>query len=185
MNREAWLLKATEKLRKGIFTDALAHIPDVKISVGFPGGGVRRTTIGQFWRAEATQDKIPQIYISPVIDDPIRALDILVHELVHACTPGHGHKKPFGDLARAVGLTGKLTATVAGPELKDKLVDLSASLGKFPHAAITMSEVKKQPTALRKVECSNCGYVLRTTDKWLNLWGAPICPCNNERMNEV
>lgn len=43
---------------------------------------------------------------------------------------------------------------------------------------------KKQSTRLVKVQCSNqeCGYVLRTTAKWIDKVGAPICPCNDLQM---
>lgn len=30
--------------------------------------------------------------------------------------------------------------------------------------------------------CLTCGYITRTTRKWLDTKGAPICPCNMEAM---
>lgn len=41
---------------------------------------------------------------------------------------------------------------------------------------------KKQTTRMVKVVCAGCGYVARTTHKWLDEAGAPICPCNQEPM---
>ena len=35
---------------------------------------------------------------------------------------------------------------------------------------------KPQGTRLLKCECAVCGYTARTTAKWLNGPGAPICP---------
>lgn len=182
LTREEYLLKATESLRAGLFKQHGALIPDVRVSVGFPGGGTARTRIGEYWHASACMDAVPQIFISPVLDNPIRALDVLVHELVHACTPGEGHKGGFAKLARAIGLTGKLTATVAGPELTKTLENLAAELGEFPHAGINLADRKKQTTRLNKAECSECGYTVRVTAKWLDSIGAPMCPCNGEVM---
>lgn len=179
--REAWLLAATEKL-KPLFKQHGHDIPELRVSVGFPGLRSAKKAIGQYWHAEACLDAVPQIFISPVLSSPIRALDVLVHELVHACTPGHGHKGAFAKLARAIGLQGKLTATVAGPELEKHLANLVVELGDYPHAGITLTDRKKQTTRLNKAECQSCGYTVRVTAKWLDSVGAPLCPCSGEQM---
>ena len=41
---------------------------------------------------------------------------------------------------------------------------------------------KKQTTRMLKCVCSECGYVARTTAKWLETVGAPLCACNSEQM---
>jgi hypothetical protein len=33
-----------------------------------------------------------------------------------------------------------------------------------------------------KCECGDCGYTVRTSRKWLEESGAPICPCNKKSM---
>lgn len=35
---------------------------------------------------------------------------------------------------------------------------------------------EKQGTRLLKCRCASCGYTVRTTRKWLDLAGPPICP---------
>lgn len=195
MTREQWLLTATDKFRHGLFKDAHASlpvgvsaiIPTVRVSVGFPKGrGGRGQAIGQYWPSLAVQDAIPQVFISPVIDDGARALDILAHELVHACTPGAGHKTPFKQLAIAIGLTGKMTATVAGPELTARLNSLLTELGPYPNSRINLNAgPKKQSTRLLKCECTSCGYTCRVTATWLESTGAPICPCSGSAMVSV
>lgn len=192
MNREQWLLSATDKLRNGIFKDVHASlpvgvsaiIPIVRVSVGFPKGrGGKSQAIGQYWPALSVEDAIPQVFISPVIDDASRALDILVHELVHACTPGAGHKTPFKQLALAVGLSGKMTATIAGPELTVRLNAMALELGPYPNSRINLSAgPKKQGTRMLKCECIDCGYTCRASAKWIEERGAPICPCNQTTM---
>lgn len=42
-------------------------------------------------------------------------------------------------------------------------------------------EPRRQTCRLLKVECPTCGYVVRTTRKWLDR-GAPICPTHREPM---
>ncbi len=39
---------------------------------------------------------------------------------------------------------------------------------------------EKQSTRLKKVECSECGYVARVTQKWLDKSGPPHCPEHGE-----
>ncbi len=183
MSREDWLLMAIECLKSGLFKQHGASIPHLRVSVGFPGGGSAHKRIGEYWPSKAISDGIPQIFISPILDKPVECLDVLVHELVHACTPGAGHGKLFKRLALKVGLTGKMRSTVAGPELKSYLEKLSTDLGLFPQSKINLSSRKKQSTRLGKVSCQSCGYVCRVTKKWLDELGTPICPCNNEPMN--
>jgi hypothetical protein len=184
--REAWLLAATDVMRRRLFAPIGETVPEIKVSVGFPAGSRksgRRKKVGQYWPASATSDNIPQIFISPEVDQAIQALDVLVHELVHACRPNAGHGPKFKALATAVGLTGDMKATEAGPELKEKLEKLAAYLGEYPHAAINLKDAPKQTTRLIKVECygPGCGYMAYTTRKWLTRNGAPLCPnvnCN-------
>lgn len=183
MTREDWLHQAINKMRP-MFRERGGIIPDnIRVSIGFPGGSRpnARKTIGQYWPAGAASDGVPQIFVSPVLNDPIRCLDVLTHELVHACTPGDGHGKQFGKLARALGLEGKLTATVAGTWLNSQLQALYVELGEFPHGSLDWNQRKKQGTRLNKVSCSDCGYTVRVTARWLEI-GAPLCPCNSEPM---
>lgn len=187
MTREQWLLSATVRLRDTLFKQADAIVPEVRVSVGFPGGArvSAHKAIGQYWPGNLTDDKTPQVFVSPVLGDPIRALDVLVHELVHACTPGSGHKGPFKRLAIKVGLEGKMTATVAGTELTKRLNALSEELGPYPHSAINLADRKKQGTRLGKIQCTSCGYTCRVTAKWIEERGTPLCPCSGEPMEVV
>ena len=69
-----------------------------------------------------------------------------------------------------------MTATVAGPELRAQLEAISKTLGAYPHGKLTKSGRKKQTTRMLKCECTECGFVCRTTKKWLLDLGAPFCP---------
>lgn len=182
MTREAWLLQATDQLRSGLFKRNGETVPPVKVSVGWPGGGGNnRKAIGQHWHPRAAADGMSQVFISPVLVDPVPVLETLVHELVHAIVPDAGHKKPFKRIALAVGLTGKMTATVAGPVLAAELQGLAETLGPYPHARLNLSDRKKQTTRLLKAVCGmGCGgdkpYNVRITRGQADEVGLPICP---------
>lgn len=187
--REAWLNAATKLIDERVFAPLGHRVPkELRTTCGFPSKralSLKNARIGECWDKSASNDAHVEVIISMKIDDPIKVLDIHTHELVHgivgcAC----GHKGPFAKLARKAGLTGKLTATVAGPELMTKLTEIAKKLGDYPHARINAyaMDQKKQSTRLRKCQCDECGYVVRTTAKWIDEVGAPLCPCNSEPM---
>lgn len=174
-HRESWLDAATSLLRP-LFKAAGIYPHPLRVSCGWPGGGTR-SRIGECWSQTCSAKGATEIFISPVVAKPVDVLDILVHELVHAIVGvEHGHKGPFRKLAIAVGLTGKMTATVASPELKKQLKSIAKKLGPYPHSELSRSDRKKQTTRMIKCECGKCGYVCRTTRTWLDLLGPPICP---------
>lgn len=191
--REEWLTAAVQALAP--LFDALADekLPAVRVSVGWPGGnGRKNSVIGQCWSTKVAADNVSQLFISPVLDDAVRVLDVLAHELIHAiddCVSGH--KGRFTKIAKAIGLTGKMTATVAGPDLGLQLLNIADELGEYPHAALVnpgqgADSPKKQGTRQLKVECAEgSGYKVRMTRQWLDEYGAPICPCHGEQMIEA
>lgn len=126
-----------------------------------------------------------QIFVSPVLEDVDKILATLVHEMVHAVDDCQsGHKGNFAKIAKALGLEGKMTATHAGEALAERLTEIAADLGEFPHAALSgetdgADGPKKQGTRMVKVECPSDGYIVRTTEKWLAV-GTPSCPCGEE-----
>lgn len=178
--REAWLLAATAKLRP-VFAELGKPLPAiVRVSCGFPSRTVRKT-LGECWcSGDAAGNQ--QIFITPRIAEPVRVLDILVHELAHAALPpGAKHGRIFAKLATSLGLIGKPTATEAGPELAARLATLAGDIGVYPHAELVLANRGTQGTRLKKTYCPACGYTVRVTAKWLAV-GAPLCPCNGEEM---
>lgn len=189
--RETWLIDAVDALRP-LFAELGETVPAVRVSVGWPGGrGNKNAVIGQCWPTQLAGDKVAQLFISPVLDDASRVLDVLAHELVHAVDDCQsGHKGRFTKIAKGLGLEGKMTATVASEELKGKLDAIAEKLGTYPHAALAQigngaDGPKKQGTRMLKVECAQgSGYKVRMTRQWLDDLGAPTCPCHGEQMLE-
>ena len=180
MNREQWLTEAAEIMERDLFETPL---PRVRVSCGWPSGGGKRkkgVVIGECWAPAASADTTTEVFISPVLDDPITVLATLAHELCHAYLPPEdGHKAPFARLAGHIGLMKPWTATTPGPDLTTFLeTNLLRRLPKYPHAGmVTLAGGEpKQSTRMIKLECPRDGYVVRTTRKWLDT-GLPSCPC--------
>src|SRR5690606_16122066 len=144
MTREDWLNKAIVELRNGLFKDKGYKVPDVRVSVGFTfRGGLKH--IGEHWSPDASTDKKGAIFIHPTLDESVAVLDTLTHELVHAAVGNkEGHGPVFRKCALAIGLTGKMRSTVAGPELKITLEKLAKKLGDYPHAKLNPSKAPRK-----------------------------------------
>jgi hypothetical protein len=182
--RQRWLEAGVVSLR-ALFAEKNFEVPaNVRVSIGWPKGSHGKgRAIGQCWYAEGSSDQHNEIFISPELGDGARILDVLAHELAHAVA-GHkaGHKAPFKRVAEAVGLTGKMTATVAGEAFAAWAAAHIKTVGAYPGGTLSPVERKKQSTRLIKCECEQCGFTVRTTRKWIAEVGAPHCP-NDGEMN--
>lgn len=131
MTREKWLVDAIYILADDLHP--IAAVPaNVVVIHGLPDcyDEVTRNQIGgccSDWPG------VPRIFISPRLDDPVVVLATLVHELIHASVGcGHTHNEVFEIPAREIGLKGELHATVAGPNLRVRLREISNMLGTYP-----------------------------------------------------
>lgn len=189
--REQWLTRAMPDIEK-LFKDAGYEVPGkIRVSCGWPhkgGCGQRKRTLGQCWDKVCSTDAHWHIFISPTIEDSSRALDILIHEVVHTVVGlKAGHKKVFAACAKAVGLKGPWTKTTATPELDEKLKKLIARIGKYPHGALKPAAVDKtqEKGRMLKLECV-CGLKVRSTQKWIDTYGSSWpCPCGDRLKTET
>lgn len=182
--REEWLNAALRLVGYHLRDTATVNVPaKTKVSCGLAGGRIGAKRIGECWTVTASPDGSTEVFISPEICHPELVLATLVHEAIHAAIGAEkGHRKEFRTAAIAAGLEGKMTATYAGEGLKAIINTWCGVLGDYPHSGLNASARKKQKTRLVKCECQSCGYTVRTTLKWLDQAGAPLCPCNNESM---
>lgn len=176
MNREQYLSECVNAL-SNVFTNYT--LPPVKVSCSWPGGGSARKRIGECWPRSSSKSGINEIFISPVIDTSVSAIEILVHELIHAIDDcKHGHRKQFTAIMRDVGLEGKPTATHAGERLHAELVKITDALGIYPHAKLAPVKPKQKSRQL-KASCDDCSAVWRMSKQWLDK--ATCCPvCTSE-----
>lgn len=185
--REAWLQAAGQAMRELVFSteDADFIVPEFRVSVGWPKGKRSTTSVvGECFNTANFEDKVPQIYISPILADPIELLAVLAHEMIHALDDcKNGHRGHFAYVFKRIGMTGKRTQSAVGEELALVLKTISEGLGEYPHSRMgrgagKKSGPKKQTTRMLPVKCVDpeCGYSLRTTRTWIEV-GLPTCPC--------
>lgn len=189
--REEWLNELTDKLRP-MFAATDFSLPEkIRASCGFPSKSAlakKKPRVGEAWSSDQSEDQHFETFVTPMVSDPVEVAAIQVHELCH-CAAGLEckHRKPFTTVARAVGLEGRMTATVAGEALKATLEEFVEEIGPYPHAKLVhSSSPKKQSTRMILIRCPvlDCGYQVRTTRKWLEV-GVPTCPCGEKMVAEL
>jgi hypothetical protein len=162
--RVIWYEAAYDKLRRDLLPEAPAV---VTLTVGFPikKRSGQSMTIGECaygcmhdHGGEFGMENI--ITIHPVVgDDLVNALAVLAHEMIHhALEPGVGHKKPFQDIAKRIGLCKPWTATLPDGTLQKKLqgivVELEEELGYLPRGYYVPPPPKeKKPVNKTKIRC--------------------------------
>ena len=183
--RELWLQNAVD-LVSPIFKNKGYTIPKVQVSCGFPSTGNKSKHVGQCWGKSSTNDGTNQLFISPVLDEPVQVLDTLVHELVHAVDDCmHHHGPEFKKIATDVGLQGLMREASAGPWLLEQLTAISRRLGKYPHSKINLAHSSSKKTGPRpRAKCKKCGYEVTPLKKWLHM-GPPLCPKHTTEMEPI
>lgn len=180
--REQWLNAAAERLNEMIAeTGVLKPSKKVLVSAGWPRKDRNGKVIGQCYPTLPGGGK-HHVFVSPMLSKPVDVLAVLLHELIHAADNcEHQHTGPFRRVWGMLGFIDKPTTSVPGPELTKALKVLAKDLGKYPHVALTPVQMSKpQTTRMLKVECENCGCVVRMTRKWLEEVGTPTCGCGGD-----
>jgi hypothetical protein len=183
MTREEWLQELVTRLRPTFEAEGTDLPSEIAVSCGWPsqrGRSKQNRRIGECWRASCSGARRPEIFISPTLADPIEVGHVLVHELIHAALPNAGHRAPFKRVATRLGLSGRMTATVPTEELRNRLRTLVDDIdAPYAHAELQPGvDERTQSTRLLKLACPSCGYVIRTTRKWLDV-GVPTCSCRD------
>jgi hypothetical protein len=188
-SREEWLRAATDELRP-YFAKLGYTLPEkIRFAIAFTSTGKRGAVPGECWLPASSADQHFEIIIRADIDNPVEVLAVLVHELVHSLLPIEAkHGKEFREIARRVGLEGKIRHTTPTPILAEKLQTIVDNLGALPHAKLdfagSVDAPRKQAKKWLKAECKTCGYSFRITSKWA-LCGMPNCMANAKHGNLV
>lgn len=155
----------------------------LRLSCGFPSKGGKSKTIGECHFPSASAGQTTEIFIRPDLSDSMEVGAVVIHELAHAVLgPGHGHGKVFKKLALALGLTGKMTATVAGEAAKALMARLIERIGPYPHSTLRFSaSAPSNPgggldSPLQKnVTCPFCGFRAKIRVDQISI-GRLVCP---------
>lgn len=184
-NREQWLANAAAQLGH-LFAGECYSVPtNIRYTCGFPSRSAlarKGRRIGECWDTRASAGNVFEIFISPVLADPLEVAAVLAHEIVHAVVGLEAKHGPrFRKCAQGVGLEGKMKATVPGQKFKAWFESVAGELGPYPHQELRASSAPpKQTTRMLKVACPDCQaegepYIVRLSAKTLEK-GAPICP---------
>lgn len=198
--REDWLNRVASDLAP-LFEKAGAPLPPkVRLAIGFPSTGDKGKRIGECWDKTASGDATFEILIRPDCDDPAEVVAIVAHELVHSAVGiKAGHGPAFRRVAKSIGLAGRMTATVAGPDFIAAVAPILKAAGPLPHARlrfgrspednaddpdILTTRPKRQKNRHNKCTCTECGYTVRVAKKWVDLKGPPLCPDHGPMLPE-
>ncbi len=186
LNRESWLTEVTK------FVHPMFHgfnMGKYRITCGWPcrnGLGRRVRRVGECHPIESSKGGFHEIFISPLMDEPVTVAGIVCHEMAHiAATIGSGHKGAYIKVCKHVGLTkNKPTQAAPGPKLEDRLRKFIGTLGAYPHQAMdpVMKTIEKKPKSVT-LTCE-CGCKISISFKWLADVGAPTCACGGQ-MEEI
>ena len=184
ITREQWLLHAVAVCADRFAArDKPIELPKVNVSCSWPGGGSPAKRIGECWARAASAAGVNEIFISPKLEDPVKVVQILVHELAHAVDDCRSnHKAGFTAIARSMGCVGKPTQMQPSEAWAQEVAaEVIARFGAFPHRKLdkSLSGQKKQTARMIKCECGSCGAVWRMAKKHIDaaehgMW-CPVC----------
>jgi hypothetical protein len=185
--RETYLAAAAVALQHEVFPAAKIEAADwsqrkYRVSCGFPigyrGSRTGKIALGQAFDPSISADGTFEVFINPILDNPLDVIAVLAHELGHVWAGIQcGHRGEFARVSRAIGLVGPLTATVPSSDLRTKLQGIVEVLGSYPHAKVDPNARKKQGTRLLKLQCGSCGWTARVSALQGNrLHSASACP---------
>lgn len=128
--RKQWIADAVTPLRLDL--ESIAPVPpDLTLHVGFPARFVKHTSLDCLGCCNHRPSL--QIFISPTLTHPLKVLAVLAHELIHASLGwGHDHDEVFEKAAQELGFVGEMDAASPGPELTNRLNEISNTLGSYP-----------------------------------------------------
>lgn len=180
--REQWLMALAAALRPA-FAEQGSPLPEkVRLSCGFTSAGAGGKRIGECWADKSSATNHVEIFIKPDQVEPMDVAAIVLHELIHAALGLEAKHGPlFRKLATALGLEGKMTATVPGEKAKALLQPLLDEIGPYPHSLLSNKKIKKEAKqpAWKNVVCPDCGFTACVMVKQMDM-GRVCCPVDGE-----
>jgi hypothetical protein len=185
--REDWLTAAVSELKPFFLLNGVSISDKIRVSCALPSNAKRTNfkSVGECFPNTNSADAHFEIFISPVLAEPVKVFETLIAMLCHTANGALSHGKPYQKIADAMLLLPNGTASARYKSVTHGGAFIAAyqqiidSLGAYVHAELSASVGKKQTTRMLKCECPSCGYTVRLTAKWaykngnLNL---PICP---------
>lgn len=182
-NREQWLTEiclALEPLfaAKGYGLKSKPY----RITCGWPcrfATSITQRRVGECHSIESSAGGVSEIFISPAIADSLEVAGVVCHELIHVAVGNKaGHKGPFKAAMKYIGLGGKPTCAMPGADLNDTIRKILKSVGNYPHSPLKgIPKLAAKSSSVVKLECPDCGCIVRMSKKWLTDAAEPVCAC--------
>ncbi len=179
MNRETWLKELANSAISAI-AQRVQYTEEetaVKLSCGFPAKQGKRNPVHASLVPPTNSDEFyAEIFVTPELSAKREVAGAVLPLLVAVVTGDYRKHDAYRNAIRALGLNGSELPTWAR-----EIVD---NLPAYPHASLTLPEVKKQTTRLLKVECVPCNYIARVSRATLDRLGTPVCPACRQSFTE-
>jgi len=207
---ETFIAQVAALVRARLNNDDVRALAHIKLAYGTGPSGARGVTYYKAWQNGETEPA-PFVELCAFGEsDWIQLAGTTVHELGHVLagfTAGHG--KGWKEATQRCGLQRpkaagqSYTLALFAPDLREAIYNLEKPADGAPNrkapsliglglkpkpcgAGIgTRGGKSKGPgsgSRLIKVACTECGYPVRVTRKWLDQAGAPLCPQHNGPM---
>src|SRR4051812_9487372 len=85
--REGWLTALAEAMRPKFEACGYTLPRTLRVGMSWPTRKAiseKSRTIGQCFAPTCSKDGTTEVFVSPVLDQPLRVADVLAHELIHA-----------------------------------------------------------------------------------------------------
>ena len=185
--REQWLTNMIAEIRPIFEVQGYPLPADIRVSTGVPTTYKRSGALSECFRESMSADGSFQIFISPTIAQPYKVAEQLVHQLCRTTSAGaytYG-AKTFCKIATEMGLIADITRPKseirASAGFESMYMSIIDGLGAYPHSELTLEGVKTQSTRMLATVCETCGYLSRTSQKWI-LIKMPVCPVHLTEM---
>ena len=194
--REDWLTGAVNELKPFFLLNGVSISDKIRVSCALPSNAKRTNfkSVGECFPNTNSADAHYEIFISPVLADPIKVFETLIAMLCHTANGALNHGKPYQKIADAMLLlpngtqSARYKSVTHGDAFVQAYKQIIDSLGAYVHAELSASVGKKQSTRMLKCVCPSCGYTVRLTAKWafkhgnLNL---PLCPNEGDTLGLI
>jgi hypothetical protein len=179
--REDWLQAAVADLRPMFDLLGRPLATNIRVSCGYPLNFKRNKRLGDCHASTESADRSMEIFIAPTVDKPIEVFTVLLSQLCRTTSGALSYGTSYSVIASAMGLEGSATGwkvITRSIDFPSTYHDMIMGLGAYPHAEMSISEVKTQNTRMLKAFCPVCDYTVRLSTKWA-LLGLPTCPLDS------
>ena len=190
--RKDWLTGAINELKPFFLLNGVSISDKIRVSCALPSNAKRTNfkSVGECFPSTNSADAHYEIFISPILDAPIKVTETLVAQLcrtakgaLNVTTLSYARVAEVMHILPAGTLSSPYKEVGHGGEFLAAYTAIIDSLGIYPHAKVDVSTHKSQGTRMLLAKCPTCQCSIRMTAKWVyNAHGdveLPTCRCGD------